>query len=39
VFHLYLSFICWLRVIMVLFCVFWAFIAEEVDGVGDSQEI
>jgi hypothetical protein len=28
-----ISFICWFRVI---FCVFWSFIAEELDGVEDE---
>jgi hypothetical protein len=28
-----MSFICWFRVIRVLFCVSWIFIAEEVDRV------
>jgi hypothetical protein len=27
------AFICWFRVIRVLFCVYWSLRAEEVDGV------
>jgi len=36
VFHVDISFICWLRVIRILFFLFWDFAAEEVDGVGDK---
>ena len=36
VFHMDISFICWLRVIRIPFFLFWDFAAEEVDGVGDK---
>jgi hypothetical protein len=43
VFHLDSSFICWFRIIRALFCVFWVFIAEDVDGLeevsGDTMTV
>jgi len=39
VFHLDIFFVCWFRVIRVLFCVFWVFIAEDVDGLEDKVSV